>query len=451
VFVRGLYVLADPNQNHFVMNVRPLHDIFDSGMGSVTVDVDANTIYFINGTNYVGAAGLTALSKLQNVYADLQIAAYGPASGNPFGSLDTIQPSMTATQVYVGSSFESTLEDQLTGTVRSISGNTITVHDASAFINQLDNLLYKQDVPVTVSNNTLVRTDGDVNNSTVNAISVGQTVTVLGQAAINATTGLPDSFDATGNTVSGNLIRIQDTTLIGTVNSSSAGSLSLNLLSINDFVPGPLSLIDFTGTGAGGNDATPSNYVVTSPTVDASQFAPGTLVKVTGKTTPFGAGPPYFTANSITSTFDEQLIIEWGPLNSTVGALNPFSAVNGGAIDVNLNDASLASPATSGSSAVIKTGPLLTYDLLANAPAQVSGLPAGHIGITYNTDASRSNLFGVGSDTVGAYMDTNPSDFANHVLIVNDGKLPIHKLVAYGQYDPNTHYFTANRITINSQ
>src|SRR5262249_36279488 len=112
VMARGLYVLADTKNNQIVFNVRPLHDILDNPFGALKVNGDNNTYYNVNGVAYVGAQGLAAVSGLTNVYANLQIAAYGPPSGSPFADLSTITPVFNATQIYVGSSLESTLEDQ---------------------------------------------------------------------------------------------------------------------------------------------------------------------------------------------------------------------------------------------------------------------------------------------------------------------------------------------------
>ena len=71
----------------------------------------------------VGAAGLTALASLQSETASLQIGVVA-TPGFPFGNLDNIQPNITAAQIYVGTSLESTIQDHITGIVASNANGT---------------------------------------------------------------------------------------------------------------------------------------------------------------------------------------------------------------------------------------------------------------------------------------------------------------------------------------
>jgi len=445
VFARGLYVLADTTNNNFIMNVRPLHDVLDNPFGALKVNVNAQTYYNVNGVVYTGAAGLAAINALQNVYADLQIAAYGPPTGNPFNDLTTITPQFEATQVYVGSSLESTLEDQITGFIAAISGDVLTVQGA-AYVDRLGDFGFAQTVPVTVGSGTIYSIDGQANvTPTLNSLSVGQVITVLGLSTTNGVTTDPVSLDATGTVVSGPQVRIQNTPLLATLGSAaSANTATVNLLTLDHYEP---TLVNFTGTGT--PNADPANYVITTPT-DLTGTAPGTLLNINGVTTAYGEGPPYFTASSVTPDTEQELIIEW----AGSGSINPFSVVNQDGIVVNLQDSALrtASTATVGTtngSAVIVQGPQQEYELLnANPPPNPQLLI-----ISFNTtDPAHPPLFGVGSVTVGSYMDTtNTPDFAARTQIVSNGVLPIMKLVAYGQYDPTTGTFSATRMTINSQ
>jgi hypothetical protein len=445
VFARGLYVLADVKNNNFVMNVRPLHDVVNTPFGALKVNVNDQTYYNVNGVVYTGAAGLAAVSTLQNVYADLQIAAYGPPSGNPFSDLSTITPAFTATQVYVGQSFESTIEDQLTGFVSGISGDVLTVRGA-AFVDRLGDFGFAESVPVTVGPNTNYSIDGVANvTPNLSSISVGQVITVLGLSSNNGVKVDPTALDATGALVPGAQVRIQNTPLLASLGSAaSASTATVNLLSIDHYEP---TLVDFTGTGS--PIATPANYVITTPT-DLTGTAPGTVLDINGTTTAFGQGPPYFTASSVTADTQQELIIEW----AGSGSPNPFSVVNQNGIAVNLADSALTttSSATVGTPtgrAVIVQGPQQEYDLLhTNQPPNPTQLI-----VQFNTaDAQHPPMFGVGSVAVGSYMDTtNTADFADRTQIVSNGTLPIMKLAAYGQYDPTSGTFSATRITINAQ
>lgn len=444
VFARGLYVLADVKNNNFVMNVRPLHDVLNQPFGALRVNVNDQTYYNVNGVVYTGAPGLAAVNALQNVYANLQIAAYGPPSGSPFSDLSTITPVFTATQVYVGQSFESALEDQVTGFVSAISGNVLTVRGA-AFVDRLSDFGFAEKVSVTVGPNTTYSIDGVANvTPTLSSISVGQVITVLGLSSNNGVTVDPTALDATGSVIPGAHVRIQNTPLLATLGSAaSAGTATVNLLTLDDYEP---TLVDFTGTGT--PNADPANYVITTPT-DLTGTAPGTVLDINGMTAAFGQGPPYFTASSVTPDTQQELIIEWAGSGST----NPFAVVNQNGIAVNLADAALTTPSTAKvgtptGRAVIVQGPKQNYDLLqANPPPNPTQLM-----ISFNTtDAQHPPVFGVGSIAVGSYMDTNAGDFASHTQTVSNGTLPIMKLVAYGQYDPTSGTFSATRITINAQ
>jgi uncharacterized protein DUF4382 len=444
VFARGLYVLADLKNNNLVMNVRPLHDVINSPFGALKVNVNDQTYYNVNGAPYTGAAGLAAVNSLQNVYADLQVAAYGPPTGNPFSDLSTITPQFTATQVYVGSSFESTLEDQITGVVSAISSNVLTVKGA-AFVDRVGDFGFAENVPVTVGPNTIYSTDGANNGPTLSSISVGQVVTVLGVSSNNGTTVDPTGMDATSTVVPGAQVRLQNSPLLATfVSAASANTATVNLVTLDHYEPTKFS---FTGTGT--PNADPANYVITTPT-DLTGTAPGTVLNINGMTTAFGQGPPYFTASAVAPDTGQELIIEW----ASTGSTNPFTVVNQSGINVNLADPMLTtvqSGATVGTTtgrAVIVQGPLVLYDLLgANKPPNPTLLP-----ITYNTtDPLHPPVFGVGSVAAGANIEIDPGTFASKTQTVANGTTAIMKLVAYGQYDPNTGNFAATRITINSQ
>ena len=458
VYARGLYVTTDKNNNQIIMNIRPLKDIIDSPFGALTVNVSDQTYYNVNGVTYTGAAGLSAVASLQNVYAYLPIAVYGPPSGNPFSDEDKVQPSFTATQVYVGSSLESTIEDQVTGFISKVdrSSNTVWLQTAALF-DHAGNLGFTQVLPITVSNSTIVSIDGNASvTPNLSSVSVGQVATVLGLATERDPNNLdntPTAFDATGTQVAGAQIRLQNTSLYGIQNSATANSLTMNLLSIDRSEP---TFVVFGGTGSS-VDADPANYVVAT-TTDQSATPAGTVVKVDGLANTFGQGPPYFNASAVNNAVQQQLVIEWNASGGTKnGSLNPFLLVNATGIVVNLADGNLKASNGSLGSAFVRTGPVpypsalqqppYYYNLIgANAPA------SGQLTILYNTnDAQHPPVFSVGSVSVGGYMDTVGQAYAADVDIVSNGALPIEKLVAYGQYDPTTGNFTATNITINAQ
>ena len=233
VYVRGLFVFADTTAGNFVMNTRSLHDLVNSPTGAVTVIPNAQTYYNIDGVTYVGAAGLAQLSALKAETASLQIGAIGTSTaGNPIGNLAKDTPTFTATEVYAGSSLESTIQDHITGIVAGRSGDTITLN-AAALIDRIGDLGFTQSIPVTLAPTTIVSVDGVASPSpapTIDTISIGQYIEVSGQVnpadASNDYLNPDGSLNPTGLDATNGQVRIKSTTLWGTLNSATPGSAS---------------------------------------------------------------------------------------------------------------------------------------------------------------------------------------------------------------------------------
>jgi hypothetical protein len=441
LYARGLFVLADTKNSSFVMNTRPLYDLVNSPFGALTVNTTAQTYFQINGATRVGADGLAALAALQNTYANLQIGVYGPSSGNPFGSFANIQPSMTATEVYVGSSQESTLEEKVTGVVAGISGNVLTVQGAT-YVDHFGYWGFAQTLPVTVGPQTIYSVDGAAGTPNLATISVGQFITAfgVGTETIDTTTSLatPTALDATGSLITGAQIRLQHSNFYATVNPTSPpGMLSVYMRNIDIY---DANTLNFAGTGAGGADATAASYIVAPGSLDVSTLMANQLVRVDGMPTTFGSGPPFFNASAITpdAQLASELVLEW----SGSGSSSPFSAVSGSGISVNLADTALQS-----GTAMVFTGPVpVIPNLLTQQPNP------GQLQITFNTsNTAQPPIFGVGSVALGGSLFSDPTGFATQVQSVVNGSNPVLKLVAKGQYDPTTGTFAATSVSINAK
>lgn len=416
VFTRGLFVFVDSNAGTFTLNTRPLHDVLNSGngLGAVTVIPNDQTYYNINGVPYTGAAGLKALTALQSQTAVLQVAAVGT---NPFGNLSKVTPSFTATQVYAGSSLESTIQDHITGIVAARSSNTLTVIGAG-LVDRVGQFGYAQSIPVTIASSTIVSVDGANVTPTpnINSVSVGQFIDVSGQDSIT-TDGLndPTALDATNGQ-----IRLQPSTLWGTLNSATAGSASVSLVQVDRFYqPGQFN---FAGTGVNsGVDAQAASYNVNTGSTDESATAPGTLLKIVGLATPFGSAPPDFAASTIApiASLPQQLVIEW----SGNGSPSPFTVLAGAGLGINLQDTTLAR-------AVILNGPQTTnVTALTNPnPTVLTVVPA--------TGTPQSQyLFTVGNVLNNVSVFNDPASFATSVQSYISTAGAVRKLVATGQYD----------------
>ena len=409
----GIFVVAQPGSSSFIVNMRPFADLV-SALGALTVNVTDQTYFNINGTVYTGMAGLAAMGKLQ---VSMPVTTYGT-----LGDFSTITPTFNATAVYAGSAVQSPLADYITGTVKAVSGNTVSLHGAT-YLTRVGSAGYLADVPMTVSSATLVTEDGvAAGGLTPQAISVGQVLNVAGQGVADTNGNL--TMDATQGA-----IRLQPTPVWATVNSAAPGSMSLNVLSLGAFEPAALN---FTGTGtSAANDATAANYLVNTGTLDESATPAGTLVQTFGVVTPFGSAPPDFSATSVTagSNTPQTLVVEW----VSGGAASPFTSASSAGLVVNLASANL-----SATNRYITTGPQrVDITTLAASPtiAFAAGVPL---------------TLAIGND-VGVAVFNSAASFATELATTLNGVNLVYRLVCVGQYSSATNTFTASQVAVNLQ
>ena len=430
---RGLFVTTQDVASGFYMNMRPFYDQA-SALGAVIVNTNAKTYFNVNGVTYTGAAGLPALAALP---VGTPLAAYGTLA-----SISTITPSFNATAVYGGTSLENPVAGLLTGIVSSRSGSTLNLRGVTYFpppgfayppiVNgtAVTTALYPN-VPVTLSNSTIVSEDGVAAAGLSTAsISVGQEITVSGQAHVNTATGQPLSLDASGGQV-----RLGSTPIWGnTISSPSVGSALIDLLAIGDF---PASSFDFAGTGTtSANDATPASYQVATGSLNESAVPAGTLLQMNGIVTPFGSAPPDFAATSITpdTATLQQVVIEW---SNAAAATAPFTSFDSTGVVVNL-----ANTALSTSLRQIRTGPI---------SVPITSLPASPAFKITTVGADQSSLvLAVGSAalTSGVSVFNTAAGFAAGLHTALNGSHRVFRLVAYGHYDRSSNSFIASRIYV---
>jgi Domain of unknown function (DUF4382) len=405
---RGLLVISDPSSGYYIMNIRPFADLV-SALGALTVNTSATTYFNINGTVYVGKAGLQAMSptNLTNTPA----VAYGTLD-----DLSGITPTFNATSVYVGTSEESALADFLTGSVSAVSGDTLEIHGVS-YLNRYGQLYYYNSIPVSVGPDTLLFEDGSATAGLTQAsISVGQQITVAGQSTLNSSTGALVSLDATSG-----LVRLQPTQLWGTLNSATTGSISLDLQSINSFEP---TAFNFAGTGSSSaDDAVATSYRVDTGSLNESALPAGTLLQANGLMTPLHTAPPDFTATSIVpaSATPSEMVYEF---NSGVG--QPFASISSSALVVDLARTDRFHYIQTGSSIVdITSAPIITFA------------------------AGTTLILAVGSDVDVVYVYNEPESFVDQVnSLINAGGNFFYRLVCLGQFNAATNTFVATRVDL---
>jgi hypothetical protein len=425
---RGVFVTTDTVNNNFTMNARSFFDTQGTPVGAITIQTDANTAYNVNGAVYQGAAGLAAIKALQ---INTIVEAYGT-----FGNLNSLTPSFVATQVYAGIAVENLLADRITGTVASVSGNTVHIHGAEIESRCVSipigvSVSFVDDYPVTTAATTLVTVDGrpDLQDVPLQNLSVGQQVDMEAVATLINCGAVQATADATGG-----LIRLTPTTGWGGLNTAPASGISANLLTLGGYQPEGLT---FTGTGsATGADADPTAYAINTTGIDTSAIAANSLFRFDGLVTPFGTAPPDFTATSVTagSATDQILTVEW----AGNGTVTPFLKTDANGLVVDISGGGL------GTTHFIQAGPLTIQD-----PLTTIDLTSPLVNPIIVADPARTSQFAVGNpaSTTGlAVFHDYTSLLTDLGTVVLNGTNTIQKLVAVGNYNQATNTFTAYRI-----
>jgi hypothetical protein len=305
--VRGPLINSSLGQSTYSVYVRPFYDEIDS-LGSLSMFSQPDTIYSINGAAYTGQPGLTALSQLSagitmtEAYVTLQPTPTPSAIAGIFHPI----------YVVAGSTVEDQYTEGIEGDVIARTGNTLTLRGATLFLNTAEIAYYlSSDAVVLVGPGTIVTRDNSASVAGLdyNSISVGQHIIARGTYPSGALppTGV-STIDATGiSSTNTGSVRIQTTQAWGSVVSTAADSVVLNLQTINDW---PASIFNFAGTGAGAaQNATAANYVVntTGAAVPAGTVA-GDNLWIDGVIAPFGAAPPDFLASAVNDEAGVQIV-----------------------------------------------------------------------------------------------------------------------------------------------
>jgi hypothetical protein len=307
IHVRGPLINSSLGEDTYSVYVRPFHDEVDS-LGSLSIFNNANTIYSINGKTYTGAAGLNALSQLSagitmtEAFTTLQPTPTPSAVAGIFNSI----------YVVAGSTVEDQYTEGIEGDVIARSGDTVTLRGATLFYNTAEVTYYlpTPDSVVLVGPGTIVTRDDAASFAGLdyNSISVGQHITARGiySGALPPSGVVTLNATGTSSTNTGS-VRIQSTRIWGSVVSTAADSVVLDLQTINDW---PASIFNFAGTGAtAAQNASAAGYVVdtTGLTVPAGSVV-GTPLWIDGVISPFGASPPDFLASTVNSEAGVQVV-----------------------------------------------------------------------------------------------------------------------------------------------
>jgi hypothetical protein len=301
---RGPLQSVNVSGNSFVMILRPFANALskhDTSFGTMTVNVNSNTAFDIDGVTYT-TGGLQALNAEPQYTAVI-------AHGTFDSSLN-----FTAEEVLAGSSVPGGTLDAAGGTVLSRSGNTLTMKGAT-LTRSTGTISCDPTLTVTLASTTKVSKQFSKGSFTISDISVGQHIDVLG------------TYDSTTNTMdaTNGYVRMDITAILGELNYPASaieqtnGWLSLSLEAIDGIriLNTATDPFDFAGTGTNStNDASILDYVINPETgLDTSTLTTNHMpLRMKGFMAPFGSAPEDFDAQTIINLSDAKafLNVGWG-------------------------------------------------------------------------------------------------------------------------------------------
>lgn len=291
--VRGLLSAVDINAQTFVVDMRPFR-IRHRSHGEITVYSDDETHYEIDGSSYQGSEGLIMLDDLSGLVPMVVL-----------GQFDHQNRQFSAEEVFAGTSVPWGERDVLKGSVIARNGDELTIIGATV---ELDNghFQFNDEFTVLVGDSTSVVKQGDSGTFSIDDISIGQRVEVLGEIADDSTLNAATSEG---------LVRMRYTDVAASV--VQVSPLQVYVQHINRRIA---ELYDFSGTGIDElNDADPEVYEVDQGNLSLSSLSENTPVWIRGFPTAFGTAPADFVGKSIAdvSQLTSKLYLGYGKEGSS--------------------------------------------------------------------------------------------------------------------------------------
>ena len=434
VRIRGPLINSSVAVGTYTVYVRPFFDEFNS-LGQLTLFNGASTVYQLNGKTYVGTPGITALS--QTSAGTTITAAY-----TNFEPSTTLNAAVTAgkfntTYVVAGSTLEDFYTQGLEGDVIKRTGNTLTLRGATLQLNNgTSSYIDTPDAVVLLGPNTIVTAENSttLTNLDYNSVSVGQHIIARGIYSL-PTSGVT-TLDATGSSgTNTGSVRLQTTQLFGSVVSSGAGGIVLDLTNIQYW---PVSIYDFAGNGAAG--VTPTAYEINSGTLalPAGTVTGGPLW-VDGFSARFGSAPPDFIATSLSAepSVPARLQVAW-----TGGTTTPFTTLTAAGLTINLADAHYSSGVIHiGSETLDLKSLAATPQIVPQATPAATALPP-----VFLPSFSIGHLSAANTTTITVFNSF--AGFATQFPTSIVAATPAFQFVAMGVYNRASNTFTASSIDV---
>ncbi|MBT8341480.1 MAG: DUF4382 domain-containing protein [Desulfatitalea sp.] len=302
--LRGLLDKVNADESTFSVYIRPFYAALRGShgqFGAMTVITDADTLFDIDGQAYQGQNGLTAMQTLDPLSA---VVVEGDLTFNPLR--------FKASQVYAGTSVPWGDQDIVSGTVKSRTGNQLTVQGAT-LVREDGSVIFHDQATVTVGDDTRVTRQLSADLFSAADISVGQRVIVFGTLTND------DPLNLTLDAAQGH-VRMKMAIIRGTVAEVDAedevAQLTMDLQSINMH---RIGIFNFSGTGTNADsDADPNAYQVNTGNMELASLTIGRPVKARGFVQPFGAAPQDFNAMTLIGAADMRAFmrVHWQPASA---------------------------------------------------------------------------------------------------------------------------------------
>jgi hypothetical protein len=478
VRVRGPLVNSSVSLGTYTVYVRPFYDEVYT-LGTLSLFVDANTIFTTNGTVSTGTDGITQLS--QSSTGTTVTAAY--TTYEPTATPSATAGIFHAFSVIAGSTLENTYTAGLEGDVVARSGNTLTVRGATlvqTYYNLSSYNVPAGDATVLVGPGTSVTADDTtLTGLDYHSVAVGQHIIARGNYTLpNNVVTLDATSNSGANTGS---LRLIPTRLFGSLNDASTpGSLLMTLNTVDNW---PVTNYAFAGNGtAAATDPVSANFSVNTGTLTVPDTTSVNALWIDGLFAPFGSAPPDFTASTVNNELGVQMTGQTAvtaaaaptptnptPFSCAQGNLNcipasmqvawtspgtstPLSGLSSAPITVNL---------TGASSAVIRIGSesvdMLSLGLnpqiiptAALAPVTATASGTGSVAVTLPPVFLPAYSYGAPSTTAA---NTNVSVFSAFSafgagLTTALATTPALQLEARGTYDRAANTFYALSVSV---
>lgn len=412
--VRGSFVSADLTAGTYTVNVQPFDDDH-ADRGQVVVNTTATTTFEVDGTSYVGNAGLSALAA--DPVGTLTVA---------FGTMSATDHSFTAERVLAGTSVQTSSLDRLQGVVTARSGDTLTVLGGTFWMHSDDSDHFSaHPVALSIGDATKFTVAGNPGAMPTKAWpSVGSRITAFGTAGKDAS-GNP-TFDATAGRV-----RLEFTSLWGMTTAIGTGSVTLNLQAIEGR---GIAGFNFAGTGTtSAQDSNPTAYVVTTGALPLTGLATAAPLRFFGLVQPFGSAPPDFNAQTLVDFQNTSAVLAADYEGGSTAALTA-NAMN---LVLNVSDPAL------GDLHYIKIGPQLIDLKTLSTNVTITPDPSSNGPFAIRTTGTGDMMWGGTIDTFNNY-----ADFEAELATKLGAGAKVGKVLAVGAYDATTTTLTAEQIAV---